>query len=407
MSLAGGLTLSAVSALASAQMQLNPTVAKVGVSSSVPVAVQNLRWRMNDAEVNALTFRSMNTLFTTRRVSRSGPVSSLPREDRALDFSYRFEGRRYTPEQFLDRTYTNALLVMKNGRIVYENYRNNSGPDTQFMGWSMTKSLTGLLVGIALSEGRIGSLDDDITDYLPELKPGAYRGVSIRQVLQMRSGVDYEESYEFSKPGIAARNHITSLVKNVTRFVDAASNIKRAHPPGKVFQYKTIDTAVLGLLIERISEGGTLASYMTTRLWEPLGAEADGFFIMDGEPGVGREFSGAGFNAVLRDFARVGQMMLQQGQFNGRQIVPSDWVSASVRPAGEEKQPMDYGYQWWTLSNTPAYSAIGLQGQFIFVDPDTDTVVVKLSHFPPQDKEEAASRESIAFFQAASKWRAQ
>ncbi len=388
---------------AQAELTLDPHVAAVGATSDVPVAVQNLRWHMNDAEYNALAFRSMRTLFTTRTVGHSGTVTNLPREDHELDFNYQFEGKTYTPEEFLDRTYTNAMLVMKDGKVVYENYLNLSQPDTHFMGWSMTKSITSILVGVAYEEGLIKSLDEDITHYLPELKKGAYKGVSIRQVLQMRSGVDYEESYDFDKPGIAASNHITSLVKNVTRFVDAAKDIKRAHKPGKVFAYKTIDTAVLGLLLERVT-GKHLAAYTAEKLWEPLGAEADGFYIMDGQPGVGREFSGAGFNAVLRDYARIGMMMLNEGRINGKQIVSADWVKAASKPAGDEKYPMDYGYQWWTVSNTPAYSAIGLQGQFIFVDPSTDTVIVKLSYFPPEDKEEAAMRETFTFFAAASQW---
>ncbi|WP_160152290.1 serine hydrolase [Microbulbifer sp. ALW1] len=401
---AGILSIGLLPTLVHAKVTLEPLVAQVGPESDVPVAIQNARWHMNDGDINVLTFRSMESLFTTRKVARSGNPFALPREDHTLDFSYRFEGKTYTPEAFLDRTYTNAMLVMKDGKIVYENYLNNSKPDTHFMGWSMTKSLTSLLVGCALEEGRIRSLDDDITDYLPELKEGAYKGVSIRQVLQMRSGVDYEESYEFDSPGIAARNHIQALVKNVVRFADVARNIQHAHPPGEVFQYKTIDTAVLGLLLERVSGGSNLASYMTSRLWEPLGAEFDGFFIMDGEPGTGREFSGAGFNAALRDYARVGLMMLNQGKLNNKQIIPVDWIKESTRPAGPEKGPMDYGYQWWTVSNTPAYSAIGLQGQFIFVDPSTNTVIVKLSYFPPHDKDDAAMRETFSFFEAASKW---
>jgi CubicO group peptidase (beta-lactamase class C family) len=397
------LPVLAYTPLASAELTLNPLVAAVGAESDVPVAVQNLRWHMNDAEYNSLAFRNMRTLFTTRTVGHSGVVSELPREDHALDFSYQFEGNTYTPEEFLDRTYTNAMLVMKGGKVVYENYLNHSNPQTHFMGWSMTKSITAILVGVAYEEGLIKSLDEDITDYLPELKKGAYKGVSIRQVLQMRSGVDYVESYEFAKPGIAASNHITSLVKNVTRFVDAAKTIKRSHKPGEFFAYKTIDTAVLGLLIERVADM-SLAAYTAAKLWEPLGAEADGFYIMDGQPGIGREFSGAGFNAVLRDYARIGAMMLNEGRSNGKQIVSADWIKAASKPAGDEKAPMDYGYQWWTLSNTPAYSAIGLQGQFIFVDPSTETVIVKLSYFPPQDKDEAAMRETFSFFAAASQW---
>ena len=373
-----------------------------GQPSDVPIAVQRLRWAMNDADVNALTFRSMDTLFTTRTVPRAGEIWQLEKNEHPLDFTYAFGGASYTPEQFLDRTYTNALLVMKDGRIVYENYRNNSGPDTRFMGWSMTKSLTSLMVGMALQEGRIRSLDDPIDAYLPELKGGGYEGVTIRQIMQMRSGVDYEERYDFANPGVAASNHINALVKNTARFVDPARTIGRANAPGEVFQYKTIDTAVLGWLIERVSGGSTIASYMAQRLWEPLGAEHDGYFIMDGPIGAGREFNGAGFNATLRDYARVGQMMLDNGRANGRQIIPADWVAQSTRPTvPEQGEEMGYGMQWWTMGNG-SYSAIGLQGQYIFVDPRSRTVVVKLSYFPPA--EQAASEETSAFLKAVSRW---
>lgn len=385
-----------------AQTVLPPALTQ-GPASDVPAAVQILRWSMNDANVNALTFRSMDTLFTTRTVARSGPVWQLPRADHKLDFSYSYKGATYTPEQFLDRTYTNALLVMKDGRIVSEIYRNNSNERTRFMGWSMTKSFTSALVGVALAEGRIKSLDDRIDAYLPELKGGGYEGVTIRQVLQMRSGVDYEERYDFANPGIAASNHIAALVKNVARFVDPARTIKRAHAPGEVFQYKTIDTAVLGWLIERVSGGSTIAGYMTQRLWEPLGAESDGFFIMDGPPGVGREFNGAGFSATLRDYARFGQMMLDGGVANGHRIVSPEWVAASTRPSnGARYEPGPYGMQWWIMGDGGAYSAIGLQGQYIFVDPKSRTVVVKLSYFPPGDR--TPSDETAAFLAAAASW---
>src|SRR5690606_643402 len=149
--------------------------------------------------------------------------------------------------------------------------------------------------------------------------------------------------------------------------------------------------------------GTTVSAYMAERLWEPLGAERDGYFIMDGPPGVGREFTGAGFNATLRDFARVGLMMLNNGSANGRQIVPAEWGALSTRPTiNSSRDERDgYGMQWWMFGDT-AYSAVGLQGQYIYVDPKTRTVVVKLSHFPPGD--EAPSAETAAFLAAASAW---
>ena len=385
-----------------AQQQLPPPLQ--GIDSDVPVAVQILRWHMLDNDVSALAFREMDQLFTTRTVARSGPVWTLPRNDRAMDFTYTWQGQTYAAGDFLERTFTNALLVMKDGRIVSETYRNKSSPDSRFIGWSMTKSITSVLIGCALEDGLIDSLDTPIADYLPELNGGAYEGVSIRQVMQMRSGADYEERYDFANPGTAASNHINALVKNVSRFADVARTLPRIHEPGTFFQYKTIDTAVLGWLVER-STGMSVAAYTERCLWEPLGAESDAYYIMDGAPGVGREFSGAGFNATLRDYARFGQMVLDGGVADGRRIVSEDWILQSTRPShAEDNRRGGYGLQWWTMGGSEAFAAIGLQGQYVYIDPETATVVVKLSYFPPGDNS-AQDGETMAFMAAAARWR--
>jgi CubicO group peptidase (beta-lactamase class C family) len=385
-----------------AQQQL-PAPLVGGPPTDVPVAVQVLRWHMLDDNVNAFMFQHMDSLFTTRSVARSGEVWALPRRDHALDFSYSWQGETRPAEAFLERTYTNALLILKDGRIVSEIYRNNSNDRSRFIGWSMTKSLTSVLIGCALAEGRIDSLDTPITHYLPELAGGGYDGVSIRHVLQMRSGVEYQERYDFANPGVAASNHIAALVRNTARFADVATTLPRINPPGEVFQYKTIETAVLGWLVERVSQS-TVAAYTARCVWEKLGAEADGHYIMDGPPGVGREFSGAGFSATLRDWGRFGQMMLDGGVANGRRIVSADWVAESTRSTGGEGIPRgNYGLQWWTVGDGEAYAAIGLQGQYVYVDPATRTVVVKLSYFPPGNNS-ALDAETFAFMAAASSW---
>jgi CubicO group peptidase (beta-lactamase class C family) len=358
---------------------------------------------MLDSDVNSLMFRSMDELFTTRSVPRAGAVWNLPRSDRPLDFSYSWQGQTLQADAILERTYTNALLVLKDGRIVSETYRNGSNEHTRFIGWSMTKSITSVLIGCALTEGRIDALDTPIARYLPELAEGGYAGASILDVMEMRSGVDYEERYDFENPGTAATNHIVALVRNTARFADAAKTLRSIHRPGEHFQYKTIDTAVLGWLVERVT-GSSVAAYTARCLWEPLGAESDGFYIMDGAPGVGREFSGAGFNATLRDYARFGQMMLDGGVAHGHRIVPEDWVRRSTQPRHpEDTRRGGYGLQWWTIGSSDAYSAIGLQGQYIYVDPALRTVVVKLSYFPPGDNS-ALDAETLAFMAAASAW---
>jgi CubicO group peptidase (beta-lactamase class C family) len=396
-----GFTIAPAVSLA---QQVLPAPLTGGPASDVPIAVQILRWHMLDNDVSSLTFRSMDALFTIRTVARSGPVWVLPHDDQPLDVDYTWQGQHYTAQTFLERSYTNALLVMKDGRIVNEVYRNATNERSRFIGWSMTKSVTSVLIGCALAEGRIDSLDTPISRYLPELRGGGYEGVSIRHVMQMRSGVDYEERYDFEHPGLAASNHIAALVKNVARFADVARTLPRIHEPGSFFQYKTIDTAVLGWLIERVTQS-SVAAYTARCLWEPLGAESDAFYVMDGPPGVGREFSGAGFNATLRDYARFGQMVLNGGVADGRRIVSADWIRQSTLPSGpEDNHRGGYGLQWWTFANTKAFAAIGLQGQYIYIDPSTRTLVVKLSYFPPGDNS-ALDAETVTFLRAVSAWR--
>ncbi len=371
--------------------------------SPVSAAIQQVRRQILKGDANSFYFHEMADIFDTRLVGRSGPVWQLPREDRAPQITFARQGKSYGFDAFLDNTYTNALVVMKNGRIVIELYRNRTDATTHFMSWSMAKSFVSTLVGFALADGSIASLDDPVVKYLPELKGGAYNGVTIRQILEMKSGVDYEERYDFDHPGIAARNHEDAIVRNIVRFADVARTIKRAHPPGAVFAYKTIDTAVLGWLVERVKQR-PIAFYMAEKLWEPMGAESNGFFILDGPPGVGREFAGAGFNAVARDYARFGQMILDKGFGNGHQIISPDWVAEATKPRGPEGPMGGYGYQWWTVTDSNAFYALGLQGQFIYIDPDTRTVIVKLSYFPPEN--EALYGETIAGLQAISGWSA-
>jgi CubicO group peptidase (beta-lactamase class C family) len=370
-------------------------------ASPVSPTIQQVRRAILQRDLNAFYFQHMDDLFFTRPVPAGDLVWPLTRRDAAPDITYGWEGALLGFDEFLDRTYTNALVVLKDGEIVTETYRNNSTDQTRFASWSMAKSFVSTMVGLAVADGHIASLDEPVTRYLPELAEGAYGGVTIRQVLEMNSGVDYEERYDFENPGIAAWNHENALVQNRVRFVDAARTISRAHQPGEVFAYKTIDTAVLGWLVERVTDR-PIAQYMSEKLWEPLGAEQDGFFIMDGPTGIGREFTGAGFAATARDFARFGQMVLDGGVANGRQVVPAEWLAQATGPAMGEGPEGGYGYQWWTVPNSDAFYALGLEGQFIYIDPATRTVVVKLSYIPLE--EQAVYGEVLTAMQALADW---
>lgn len=382
----------------------SPALAQVAVppDSNVSPAIQVLRRHILDADVNTLTFRNMEQIFITRKVARGGAVQSLPRSDASLP-GYVFKGQNYTPEQFMDRTYTNAFLVIRDGRIISEQLRNGTDDRTRFASFSMAKSITSILVGIAVDRKLIRSIDQKITDYAPELKGTGYDGPTIRDLLQMRSGVDYDERYDFGQnPSLAAQVFENTLVQNRRRFADFAREVKKKLEPGEHFNYSTLDTAVLGLVLERAIKQ-PLATFTQTYLWEPMGMESDGAWLMDGPPGVGREINGMGFNATLRDYGRLGLMMLNGGRVGDRQIVSEAWVDQSTHyvPIDGEAGPTKrgYGFQWWFPQSDTAYSAIGLQGQYIYVDKPTKTVIVKLSHFPPGG-DRSLPEETLAFFNA-------
>ena len=185
--------------------------------------------------------------------------------------------------------------------------------------------------------------------------------------------------------------------------------MKRKTKPGARFNYATIDTAVLGRVLERAT-GQAISKFMSEYLWEPAGMEYSGYWIADGPPGAGRELNGMGFNAALQDFGRLGQMMLDGGRLNGRQILPEKWVkeSTAIQTFSGDDVTMGevgYGYQWWKLDNDAGtYSAVGLQGQFIYIDPRSKTVIVKLSYFPPGPDGDQATEMAKTFFRMVTRW---
>ena len=371
---------------------------------NISPALYDLRGAWADAAILPLTLRHMDDIFLSRTVAHSGTPWEIPRNDHALNFTYEADGETYQAEEVLDRTYTNALLIIKDGRIVYETYRNGSDETDRFAGFSMTKSITSIMIGCAVEEGRL-NINKPVDDYLPELKGGGYEGVTVKQILQMRSGADRNEDYsnlrntDVIKPG----SPTASMRDNIDRYADAALTVERSWEPGSHFNYLNLDTAVLGWVIERVTQR-SIASYTTQCLWEPLGAEADGYFFMDGEPGVGREFNVAGYNATLRDWARIGLMMLNKGVAKNR-VISEAWVAESTASVStEQNDGWGYGYQWWTVEGSEAYSARGKYGQYVYVDPTTNTVIAKMSHIPVAANSSGVRQEMDAFFKAASAW---
>jgi CubicO group peptidase (beta-lactamase class C family) len=366
------------------------------VAAGPSPAVIAMRRQWLNPEINSFTFRDNARMFETREVKRRGSVWQLPH---ATGFTMP-DGY----DAWAERTYTNAVLVIRDGKILFEDYRNRSDAGTRFISFSMAKSITALLMGIAVEKGMIKSIDDPVTAYLPELKGGGYEGVTLRHILQMRSGVDYEERYDFgANPSPAAVNHENAIVQNKVRFADSARTIGHKWEQGTHFNYATIDTAVLGWTIERAT-GQKLAAFTQANLWAPAGMEADGYWLADGPEGVGRELSGMGYNAVLRDFGRLGLLMLNNGKRGNRQIVPASWLAQATTmlpiPVDSPGGARGYGFQFWQVDGEPgAYAAVGLAGQMIYVHPATKTVIVKLSYHPPAVPA-SVTADTIRYFKA-------
>ena len=378
-----------------------PAVAQDQLPPPSP-AIAEIRRHFVDPKFNALIFHSIPSIFDTVPVKAGGKVLPLSRAEVKPNFSYEYKGQKHSFEDLFERTYTNALLIIKDDKIVFERYRNFTNADTRFLSMSMAKSITSILIGAAVTEGKIKSIDDQIITYVPALRGSAYDGVSIRNALLMKSGIDGADDYEPLQRMDKDSERERAIVLNQGRALDAALATKRADAPGKTFRYLTTNTDVLGRVLEGAT-GQRLEDYTSEKLWKPMGAAGDGYWMVTGDS---KPRNGMGFNAMMQDYARIGLMMLHKGRINGQQIIPESWVRESTVPVGPEpandEETLGYQYQWWTFPNSNAYTAIGLQGQYIYVDPDTNTVVVKLSYFPPSQNE--PYKESEAFFQAVSAW---
>ncbi|MGZ3197398.1 MAG: serine hydrolase domain-containing protein, partial [Croceibacterium sp.] len=319
------LTACAKQAAPPAAQAQTPPDRFVGKTFPLTPAVIAMRWQLLNADVNSFTFREADRVFESRAVPRSGAVWDLPAAAGFKMPADSFGVQSYAYPQFAERTYTNAFLVIRHGKVAFEDYRNRSDDMTRFLSMSMAKTVTSMLVGIALGEGKIASLDDPADKYVPELKGSGYEGVTIRQILQMRSGVDYEERYDFgAHPSFAGRLHQDAIVLNKMRFAAGALETKRANAPGSTFNYSTLNTMVLGWILENAT-GQKLEDFTREKLWGPLGAQADAFWLADGPPGQGRALNGMGFNATLRDFGRLGLLMLHDGKRGDTQVVPAGW----------------------------------------------------------------------------------
>ena len=314
-----------------------------------------------------------DTLFPARTIT--APKQSIPLARAASEpvIRYGFAGLELTLDDYLNRQPVTGLLIAKDNTILVERYQYGRTDTDRLTSFSMAKSVVALLIGIALKEGAIRSVDDLAETYVPGLKDTEYGRTPIKALLLMASGVAFSEDYASRSSDI---NKLARLTLEDP--ADSLAAVKqfntRRSPPGARFSYSSAETVVLGLVLAAATKR-TVSDYAAEKLWQPLGAEADATWIIDA---TGQEVTFAYVNAVLRDWARLGLMLANRGNWQGKTVVPEDWLTASAANALPTGSPLaKYGYQIWYSADTRRFSLRGLRGQYVLVDPDLKLVLVQ------------------------------
>ena len=341
------------------------------------------------AEENIVqNFSHMDALFWTRALSRGdAPVSELPA---GAPFAL-------TPamEQWVKDRSVTGLVILKDGKLRFDQYYLGTGPEDLRISWSVAKSFLSALFGVLQAEGAFGSLDYQVVQYAPALKGSAYDGATIRDVLTMSSGVGFNEDYLDFNSDINKMGRVLALGGSMDDF--AAGLKTRAAEPGTRWHYVSIDTHVLGMVI-RGATGKDIPELLESRILAPMGFEAAPYYITDG---TGTSFVLGGLNLRTRDYARFGQMILQGGMWQGKQVVPADWVAASTSPQAADGS--SYGFQWWIPEGGTKgeVMARGIYGQYIYINPEKGVVIAmnaadRLFEEPGVDVGDIAMFRSIA-----------
>ena len=319
-------------------------------------------------------FRNQDRLAPTRAIPASDSPYPLVENTRDIgNTQVKVDGEAFTVDEYFSGNNVAGLLVIKDSRVVYERYGLGNTRDSRWISFSVAKSVTSLLIGAAIEDGYIAAVDESVTDYLPRLKNSSYDESNIENLLQMASGVQWNEDYADPESDVASASWATRDLYEYLR------HKKRDAKPGEVFNYNTAETNLAGTLL-RSAIGNNLATYLAEKVWMPFGMEADASWNLT-EPGGG-EFGGCCINATLRDYGRLGLFALNDGRLpNGERVLPENWMASSTAPS---KGSAGYGYFWW-LFDGGIYAALGIFGQAIYVFPSENVVVAQHSAWNEAD----------------------
>lgn len=349
-----------------------PTIRKA-IMFKKAMALENLEY----------TFTNMDDYVPTKKVDKADEPFIFPRINNiTLPSTFVYKESVFDTQKYIDSSYTQGFLFIQNDTIQYENYWRGQQEGTRHISWSMAKSYVSALFGIAIEEGHIKSIDQTVDEYLPELKGSGYDNVKIKDVLQMSSGVKFNEDY--SDPTSDINRYWEDFVFGGSQD-EFAATLENERPPGTYNKYISIDTHILGMIIVKAT-GKSLRDYLEEKIWKPTGSEYDAYWLADT---YGMEQANGGLNATLRDFARLGRLYLNKGNWEGIQIVSANWIEQSLSITEEHLTPLSenseskeigYGYQWWIPDGKEGeFMAIGIFNQHIYVNPTTHTIIVKNS----------------------------
>lgn len=298
-------------------------------------------------------------------------------------------------DKYMESQRSAGIVIVHKGKVRLEQYGLDFESTGRWTSFSVAKSLTSTLVGTALKDGYISSIDDMVSDYITDLKGSVYDDVSIEQLLTMTSGVKWNEDYEDPNSDVAQFNqHVPSDGLDVT--VSYMKTLQREVPPGTKWVYKTGETNLIGVLVSAAT-GKSVSQYLSEKIWAPFGMQQDASWLLGA---TGHEISGCCIQAAIRDFARMGLFFLEEGKINGTAVLPEGWIaSATTKQADIGWAGKGYGYQWWTYDDG-SYAARGIFGQGIFIDPNRQLVIASNSSWPRASMGDSLSAEREQFYQA-------
>ena len=370
-----------------------PNADEYGRQQAYPVAA------INRPKFFVGNFSHQDQLTEVRLVRRADTPSPLARASVEPPISYQHEGESRTIDDYLSRNATTGLLIARNNTILVERYQYARHDRHRFVSASMAKTVTAMLLGIAVAEGKIRSIDDPAGEYVPALTNSEYGRTSLRHLLQMSSGVRFEENYGGADDSL--RLWLETVVQQGPGGAAALRQFNQRHRwPGAVFSYSSAETQVLGLVLAGAT-GRTVAGYLQEKIWGPMGAESDATWVIDA---AGQEATYCCLGAVLRDYARLALLLAQDGRLGDRQVIPKAWLIEATtvprdRPDLAHVWPdtgFGYGYQTWIFpGERRMFALIGVHGQAIYVDPTSGLVLV---HTAVRKEASDANRETLALW---------